>query len=1360
MPLIAPAAKPMRLPAACRNVASVHNISDGSGRNSIFSNPTPALSYEQTSSAGTSDAPTTNSGTSSDQATERSQRSATKIVYSGIDLNENSLFFTALKTPPEPRAEVMAIFVPAKLIDPSALGAFVNSDRAHIIRKALGMAFECVALTCVGHPKRSKTILGIAGTYESESPTRCSREVYLETVRNDGGLVVGYRWFFVNRDDATWADFMLRAVMENGARKKSNSYGPTWKNLVRSNPHWSIQSLRALVRTLATAATTNIMDVEQMVAMSGDPNIIFTSSDSRANPVNMLSVNSTMKPYFPPSMGHNDGNIICHAQQNISNYVRGHIDELHFPVPMDVVRLPSVYCNLQALQRMLPPNLRPDPMHDILLNLTRNQGQVVAQNDAVFYALMRLHNGQAPRDNTVAEMVNEDDMIEESVISGITALEEVTGEEFFRSTLAIWDLRHKNSSDFAELVRLRESSTLTHEEYVEAVGAYHATKIKTFEDVFDSCDRMTPAEEAAARYLKTHINRAKAADVPIFGRDDFFMQPNDDDTDPTLEFEAQVMATFFRHFEELGATNFHSNLILMTLIAFLACSYDMNVDNFIMVLFGGAGVGKSWSLLLLADYLLIKGTVKKPTHQTNMTNMTSGHTVGTIYICEEMSKARLGIDETNKDNTGQSHHKASNNPIVVVESFHRDEETGSRGTIDTYALKRWTMLGGTNDPRGKIAAPQLDRLISANPTRTNRYAASAQENKEGETPSSQGSKAIIHDKFKLLQSLFYLTRQLVDSKTLFLPSGIARFGAIAVCGRFKQAMRDKSQKVDSSEWVRRFSRVYPIAEALTIIFAICKVQHEMVATKGFELREFALRIIRHLWISEMTMRWSIELCIREFVDPLVYPVMTAIAHIFNYAQNPEPGNHNNGRCTTQPMNTGLNSRRFTQDGTGPNLSETSITAPVNYDVYDNGQINYNVMRWKGTWGDLKRVVVDWVDNHGGKKMTPEQVGDIFKTMYQATIVRRDRDEHRKIREGIQPNTFQVVKHTGTRGYVCIEAAYIDEMLKNPLEQITDVLSEIEYKNQTFRSTVSAIPIDSYPWVLPRIEKRACDTGEYMRCKNVHMPVDPEYLDPERSTRSEFAQTLSAFDRFEFTFNLTSVDDTVAYYHQLSIGSPMASQQDANPFRQMQMTNRKIYVRAQQIGGDPVDALNQARQEVNTNDEFGNPVIDQHFTPSYPLTQILKDVEKQAMNLVDRFNGKVADWVVQDVQNRYQNAIDTCGLPNIESVTVPVTRRNGDTEQVPVRDLPLFTLAKQKYAKSQRNSTMALRLMQSKRLRDGGNSYDQITQAIFSRQRTLSFTPVAQGLNVPLPPPLPPAPGISYMPEETLAPEDDPFTLTL
>jgi hypothetical protein len=416
-----------------------------------------------------------------------------------------------------------------------------------------------------------------------------------------------------------------------------------------------------------------------------------------------------------------------------------------------------------------------------------------------------------------------------------------------------------------------------------------------------------------------------------------------------------------------------------------------------------------------------------------------------------------------------------------------------------------------------------------------------------------------------------------------------------------------------------------------------------------------------------------------------------------------------------------------RSGTRANVG--TFTQPVNYAPKPEGGQGWNVARWKGSWGELRRVVADEVHVRTGKQLTPEQVDDVFRTMRRATVLRRERCAHRTEDSSKPLQRVQAVQHTGTNGYIHIEVAYIEQILDKPLE-IMDTLTDISYRGQTFRSTVSVAPLDGFPWILQRIEAVPCTQGEPMRCKNVHMPVDPEYLDPDLSPRSPFARFLSSFDRFEYTFN-GCVDDEVMLYHLRSTGCPIipGDEESCRPFRQMDSMIRKVEARAKMIGGNAIDAINQARAEAGELSETGEVVIDQHFPPSYPVKQYKRDALRQAMNIVDRYKGKIPIDTKLKVTDRFQNALRSSGIPVSEQDLA----------------LPLFDIAIEKYCKSEQLSNASMRAMLRKRNRSGDDSLlSSILDPNCKRLKLNQLTPT-----LPPPPEEPAAPSINYVREEAV-----------
>lgn len=1164
------------------------------------------------------------------------------IIHGCLGFDELSLYYC--KTPNSGGNQICALHVPASWLKSDSLFSFVdNNSHAIAARKILGILFQCVNLTTVG--PRSTSSMNDSGPIQltGQSSTTYGMAVYLETVRNSTRSVVGYRYVFVSDEDVSIADMVVACIADN--RKRKNAPGKRasdWKEECRRNPHWSILNMSDFAKNLAWAVTNESLIQEDILRAGRTLRDHIIMQSCAINPIQTLTMRRAVETAFANTSSTSAGMHICAEQGTYSNYTTTSDTKLKFPKPEDVIRIPFDLCNTFALSRYLPPNHRPDPMQEMANEIIRN-GPLPISN--VFDRLSYMNSGRllppaAPLPDDNIHLVDSDVHLPHT--------DTVPGSEEYSKRLVILALEEDNRGPFYDLLDVRNSSTLTEDEYVGYVEQYHQGSFSKFlREIRTDNPMMTDAERGALQELETHIEICKATPrpggefgIPIFN-DDVKFVPFTKDTDHSLDFEAIFFQQTFKYFEDLGATHGHAELVLMLCVAFQACSYNLDQDNIILLKFGGAGTSKSWGLDLFADKLLIQRTVSKYSHTTDMVGQTAGDTVGMIIIIHEFSRKQMGIDDRNPNSTGATHHKTQNDPRIAVLAFHSDKETGARSTISIKAFKRSSTFGATNDRQGDIPKPMLTRIIPCNTVPDKRYAASPQENCESRNKQAERKEQGIAKRTKILQALFYLTMWLVHSKTLFLPHGINRLAAQAVIDQFKHKMETNGFDIHSPTYIRSLNRVYVIAESLCVMNAISSVQHIMGGEMEFDIKTFAFHIADFLVITEMQTRWALNLCMHEFVDPIEYPIMQAIASVTNYSKNP---GRRNGQVIHhdppghEPLVDERARAASSSSSRPPPVRATMRVDPVKYQKTANG-CDFNFICVPYDWSKFQGMVRDEVENISGRELSHEQVQFVFKKMLKSTHESVNRTDHRENEEGREPSRRPAMHNVRGKG-IMINADYLDYSLKNPIRCVDDAINDLNYEGQTPKSTVLCQPITGCSWILPRKEVYTCDGGYVMQTKNTLFDLNPDH-----SNRSPHAIKLSQFDRMIFRFP-GNVDDIVMLHHLVSIGHTLRSEEDYYPFRIMRKTKRWMDARAQQLFEEENSvcynnerlALVQARQDAQRDD------FDEFFPQQHPIPFIRKDFKKQAVNLISRYRDQVDPGTVKNVDKMYKAALTVSGHP--------------------------------------------------------------------------------------------------------------------
>lgn len=1203
-----------------KNVTRTNNWTNGSQRNKFF----PPEIYEHSWK-------------------KRADKSPVVVTHSGRGFGPLSRYYAQI--PGINSDQVCVVFVLRSWLRSDSICSFVdNNVHATATRNILGMFFECMGLETVGPLPSQQKVDEHTGPIDliGAEDGVLTRQVFLETVRNVTGSVVGYRYFFVNNESAaTWGDMFFSGVSRNRNRKKLNRMPRDWAAAVRANPHWGIQTLKELSKTMAMAVTDIQAEISDIMNSLASSIVLMPMARCLANPVKVFTLERALCPRFSTESRMTAGLHICPEQANPDSY-RTLGSYYNFPDPSAVIRLPSMYHSLDALSRVLPPNLRLDPMEQMVQELMSTDTLSLTM-DAVFDRIQYLNSGRAP---PTAPPRPEDEGVRINPETFLPRHAIVDGSQDYYQRLAILGLEKENRDPFYQLIDARNQPDMTKETYQGHIDNYQLSSLDKFERVVrPENTKLTKAERGAVKFLFDHIDTCKAKNVPIFNSHVKFV-PFTEKTDHSLEYGALFFTELFRLFENLGATRGHKDLVLMLCAAYQSCSYDMSQDNLIMVHFGGAGVGKSWALDLFADLLLIFDTVAKYSHMTDMVGQTGGDSAGLITIVHEFSKRQMGIDERNPNSTGETHHKTQNDPRRCILAFYRDPDTGERMTLSTKAFKRTTTLAATNDRKGAIPKPMLSRMIPCDNMPETRFSASAHENCESRNPQTERKEQQIAYRFQLMQSLFYFTRWLVDSKTVFLPHGINHLGAQAVMEQFKYNMEKQNIDIHSNSHIRSLNRVYIVAEALCIMEAVAKTQQELCCEMEFDLALFAKHVTNHLFISEMQMRWALQLCIHEFLDPIEYPIMQAISSLTNYANNKQEGK--NGRTiqiVAEPEEEPLLRQRVEQRinsvqqeserVTDPsnNVSAELRVPPVKYARTREGAIDYNNIAVELQWNKFQSMIRDEVKYMSGKELTNEQVHAVLSKMLDSTHLCRNRIDHRK-QDQTTPVRRAILRRGGYNNSILINADYLDHSETKPIQQVNDAIADLQYPGQVWRSTVMCQPVTGCPWILRRKEAEPSDSGFQMQTKNSKMPINPDYSD-----RSSFCQKLLMFDRRIFVYN-GSIDDTVQLHHMVSMGRSLQTAEDWAPFRLMSHSKRKVDARAEQIcrqigpnQDNITGALVQARLEAQTTGIT--------IKPTWPIQEIVDDFTCQALNLMTR-SREVPPAIKDKVRNMFTSAMQECG----------------------------------------------------------------------------------------------------------------------
>lgn len=1270
--------KPLTVGDRFKNISATSKWSDGSARNAIFPKPERAHPWKLDAN-----------------------KENIRIRHRGRGFDPLSLYYAQIGGTTCP--QVLTLFVPSTFLKSESLCTFVSGNcNAESMQKMLALMFECTQMQTVGPIKTLETHEENVGPVHLEcilnnEPTR---KVYLETVRNVTGSVVGFRYFFINREpNVTWGDMLFACVSQNNNRKSNNRVQRDWARLVHHNPHWGILNLADLATNMAMAVTNEMQTVSDIKNAVMSKTLLMVCAESPVNPVNVFSLKRALKPDFNTESHLTAGLHICPEQSIENNYTTINGDCYKFPVPSDVIELPSAMLSLQCLRRVLPPNLRMDPMELMVQEVMKNN-QLALNMDNIFDHIQYLNTG---RDIPVSTSVNDLDEIQINPGMYLTREQTVKGSEEYYERLAILNMERENRPAFYSLIDARNQPDMDEETYRRHIKNYHLSTFAKFERAMRVDNEMlTKAEQGALSHLFSHIDECKSKGVPIFNKDARFVQI-DDDTDHTLEFEALFMTQFFKYFEHMGATRGHKDLVLMTCAAFESCSYDMTHDNIILINFGGAGVGKSWALSLFAEKLLIFDTVANYSHMTDMVGQTGGDSAGLITIVHEFSKRQMGYDERNPNSTGETHHKTQNDPRRCILAFFYDQETGERATITIKAFKKTSTLAATNDNKGQIPLPMLSRMIPLDSMPEKRFSASPHENCESHGHQTTYNEEMIGNRFKLLQCLVYKVCWMIHSKTIFLPHGINRFAAQAVMDQFKYNMRKNNVDIESPRFIRSLNRVYIIAEMLCVMVAVCMVQQELACETEFDLYLFKEHVSPYLRITEMQMRWALQLCLGEFLDPVEYPIMTAIASLTNYSKNPDASS--NGRnignamgshqeIPTTSTNTASSSsssggdewihRRVQQreeealNATGANdpVSARTHIPAVEYNTQRDGSVDYNTIVVHLQWNKFYAMIRDEVKALTGKELTNEQVRAVINKLMDKTHVCYNRIGHR-ICESDNEVRKNILRGDGANK-ILINAQYLDHAATEPIKMINKAITDITYKGQTYRSTVTCNPVEGCPWILPRVECQPCDAGFVMQTKNTKMPENPDY-----SNRSPFCQKLLMFDRMLFMYT-GSVDDTVHMHHMISIGRKLETIDDWASFRLINHSQRKVEALAEKMYkdqnstgfGDKTKAIQEARHLATQ----GTIVLQ----PMWPLPEIKKDYIRQALNMISRHR-EVNPTIQKTLNTMFKKAMQESG--------------NEDwTQEV---ECNIFTIAHDKYRESQ-NSTGHKFLESHKRERDEDN----------------------------------------------------------
>ena len=1145
---------------------------------------------------------------------------------SGLGLDKTSRLFAPDTTQSSATPQVLALFVPLGVLA-SSLGIFTTDKNGRRYKNVLAILLEATRLREVGHPDNPRSIDGVKKIpgLDGTRTVPVSR-VFLETVETEDGRVLGYRFFFVTHGPATWADLVAHRLAQN-VHNKTTAYGREWSSYVRSNPHYGITDIKSFVTLLGLVSGRSEDYINDLTRQSDVFDCALFNALCPANPVNVLDVASVMEPGY--LMRRNRVSPIKAVQADAAQYVDPMCpDTLTFPLPEHVCELPDRLCSIRALAATELPSSNANASAELRSMLaeyltTRSSAELRRLEDQ-----FRLNAGVAVVEEEPIDVADPSELfIDEGDTGAFTA----SAEDFYAHTLDIYKLRTDFAEAKADLVRLRESPNITCDMYNESVAKYHAWTLELFEQVIrPGNEKLTAPERAIVTFLDRYAEANEKAGRGAFPFEDIFALPLEPDADVTLEFESEIPRKTFEYFEALGALNDHANLMLMWLLTLQAGSYDFDIDNAKMVMFGGAGVGKSRALRLFQKKLLIRGTVESANWETRCAMMTEGHTIGLIQITHEANLAALGMLVDQPGSTGDSIAKSLADPEVSVSYFNADDN-GTRTRRVIVAIKRRVELIACNERQDKMPEPMADRTVALNVPRSTRYSKSAAENAETEREASLLGEESIHTKFKLMQALVNLTRWLIDSGAIFLPNGIAREGAIAVVLRFKQKMRDLGFDIDSSRWTRALKRIYPFAETLAIIIGCCKVMAEMHHMPRFSKAEFALRIRRHLYISEMVMRWTIQLCVCDFVDPMYETIVAALSHVLHYASNPREGvNGTNDYAHTvsslQPVT-----------GT-PFLAGSGVTiAPVRYARKPTGEYDYNYIECTGPWGrtGLAALVVERCRS-GAVEPSVEHVEAAFARMRQAVVSAVPRVAHRMLAPDTAPVTIPVNGPKGPNGEIRIAAAFFDEIVgTNIADTIDTVLRDISYPGQAPRSTLSLSPVPGYPHVLPRITGDHSPDAAPYRYKNVHYKNNPDHSD-----RSEFARELSFFDRRSHTFT-RPIDEEVVYHHLLSIGHPMHTAADLDCLPYVLDGYRKFmqYARDRPTV-DEVESTNAARALAAVSTD----ALDAEFTPSYPLPAILAEVDAQVDNEIERYPEGPPTVLKCKITDLYQAALGLAGLP--------------------------------------------------------------------------------------------------------------------
>lgn len=1184
----------------------------------------------------------------------------------GLDLKPKSRHFGHSDDPSQ--MQLLVVNIPVSSLSGNSIAIFNESSHSKHLRNVVYTFLDACNRQRVGHPD---AVNGAGAVYPDglASVTIGRTEydgirVFVEIVENASGTaIIAYRLFFtIQGETVTWADMLLSELVDHKTiRRNCRQEGTKYEHVVANRPHLKVKTLTTMVESMRIVSGIHTTINRNCVPLYAE--------NCRINPVNMLNIDNAM---FIHGLQQDE---ILELQRTPSNYFGITGKSINFPMPDLVREIPREFLYVDRLSTMRRPLSDSSCMARITKMIKEHLPVQEARDFRKRMETLAITQGQrvpeAPEEDP--SVVDED--FYSLLYSGLQTGRPVTFDDHMREELDLFRLRGDNEPDILRLAALTQSPSITEEKYEEITDGYLMAKTEEFWAIYSPHNtKLTKAARAEVSFNKDYwaINEAKG--TGIIQPEDIFLHYSD--SDPTMSYDACVLAQLAQNFEDMGAINFHCNLILMYLMSMCSPSLDASVDNLQMIFFGPGATGKSWSFLLFIDHILLPGTASNPGHQTRMVNTANVHSTDRIFR-EEEDPAALGILDGQGAATGDHIVKRGNQPKQTTDALFITEQ-GDRTIKSNNTFRRWVRFAGCNERNtGPDALKQ--RSIAVNITRTERPSRSAHENQQSKSLSLTSRQKQICKRFHVLEGMITLTRRLIDTYTLPLPNGISCEGAVAVMGRFKGEMRKMGYDIDSNKYMRSLSRMTPIVEAMTILFACCKVQNEMANLPKFNLYTFSHMVIRHLWISHMSMRWTIQLCAGEFTQPMLRKTVVAISEILKYSNNAGPSNGGHIRTSvSDPMDSVAGSSSFSMEEI-PVLSaavqrqrmqeartqiRTGIVTPsVKYAVNSQGQTLYDFLEFAGTWGQFYRLITDKIKSTSSEEPSEEHIMSVCDTIRSANISCYPRTGHRQ-EDTTRPKENMPVCPRAESGKIWIRAAYIDKMVEEDhLDRINEFIMDIDSPGSGRTSTISATPIKGYPFLFPRVHgDHTDDESHRYYYKNINHPPSID-----KTGLSDFAAILSTFGEKVFAFT-DDIDFTVHMVHLYRVGQPPHHEKDYNSFPHHIDAMRKCMAYAKMKMQEDetltaMDAMLQANEivtlQITSNEEMETQVsqtiqteVDMmaaqaYFKETYPAPQIVEEAKSQALNLLSR-KSDVHESEKQKVTTTFHNALDVCGIADCDS----------------------------------------------------------------------------------------------------------------